>query len=61
MKTKVLTVIAAAIICLLSGCATSPSTPNEKRETTNEEISYYEEVKKYKEAAEQGDADAQYN
>ncbi len=60
MKTKVLTVIAAAIICLLSGCGTTSTDLYKKGEAAYEEKNYADAVKWYKMAAEQGYVKAQY-
>ncbi|MBO7280959.1 MAG: sel1 repeat family protein [Bacteroidaceae bacterium] len=55
MRTRALTAIAVTIICLLSGCTTA----YEKGAAAYKEMNFTEAVKHYKEAAEQGDAEAQ--
>ena len=59
MRTRVLIVIAAAIICLLSGCTTTSTGLYEKGKAAYKENNYADAVKWYKMAAEQGDAEAQ--
>ena len=59
MNTRALTVIALAILFIISGCGTISTTPYDKGEAAYKEKNYCEAVKWWKEAAEQGEAKAQ--